>query len=58
MLLLGKRNDVCEILQASDLFVLPSLSEGTPLSILEAMASQVPVIASEVGGMISEKPSR
>lgn len=49
--LLGKRNDVPQILQASDLFVLPSLSEGTPISILEAMASRVPIVASDVGGI-------
>jgi glycosyltransferase involved in cell wall biosynthesis len=49
--LLGFRNDVREILLAADLFVMPSLSEGLPLSLLEAMAAKKPVIVTDVGGM-------
>jgi glycosyltransferase involved in cell wall biosynthesis len=49
--LLGFRNDVKEILLASDLFVMPSLSEGLPLSLLEAMAAKRPVVVTDVGGM-------
>lgn len=48
---LGFREDIPQLLQAMDIFILPSLSEGTPLSILEAMASEKPVIATDVGGL-------
>jgi len=37
--------------KASDIFVLPSLIEGTPLSLLEAMGSKLPCIATHVGGV-------
>ena len=48
---LGFREDVPSLLQAMDVFVLPSLSEGLPLSVLEAQALQKPVVASDVGGV-------
>ena len=47
--LLGFRNDVVDILRVSDLFVLPSLDEGFPIALLEAMAAGVAVIATPVG---------
>jgi len=47
---LGFRNDVSTILQAFDIFVLPSLQEGISLSLLEAMASGKPTIVTNVGG--------
>ena len=50
VLLLGERADVAALLAASDLFVLPSLWEGLPMALLEAMASRVPAVASRVSG--------
>ena len=50
ILLLGSRNDIPEILAATDIFILGSLWEGLPGSILEAMASSVPVVSTNVGG--------
>jgi sugar transferase (PEP-CTERM/EpsH1 system associated) len=46
----GERNDVPEVLRGLDCFVLPSLAEGISNTILEAMASGLPVVATRVGG--------
>jgi glycosyltransferase involved in cell wall biosynthesis len=46
----GQRDDIAAILQAADLYVSSSLWEGTSISILEAMASALPIIATGVGG--------
>ena len=46
----GERNDVPDILRGLDCFVLPSLGEGISNTILEAMATGLPVIATNVGG--------
>lgn len=48
---LGFRADIPDLLGAADFFALPSLSEGLPLSVLEAMSQRLPVIASAVGGI-------
>jgi len=47
--LLGLRPDVANVLAAADLFALPSLSEGLPLALLEAMFAARPIVASAVG---------
>jgi glycosyltransferase involved in cell wall biosynthesis len=46
----GERGDVPSIMRGLDLFVLPSFSEGISNTILEAMASGLPVVATRVGG--------
>ncbi|GAB4178164.1 MAG: hypothetical protein Fur0039_21870 [Rhodocyclaceae bacterium] len=46
----GEREDIPELMRAFDLFVLPSRGEGISNTILEAMASGVPVVATRVGG--------
>lgn len=48
--LLGYRSDIKELLQASDLFVFPSLQEGLPVALMEAMASGMNVITSKIRG--------
>ena len=48
---LGMRRDVDRVLPALDVFVLSSLSEGMPVTLIEAMAASVPVVCSAVGGI-------
>ncbi len=47
--LLGFRDDTSTLIQVSDVFILPSLDEGLPMALLEAMACRIPVIATPVG---------
>jgi glycosyltransferase involved in cell wall biosynthesis len=49
--LVGAQGTVTELLARSDVFVLSSRSEGFPVSILEAMAAGLPVVATDVGGV-------
>ncbi len=48
---LGVRSDILQLLSESDVFILPSDWEGVPLTVLEAMATGKPVIATTVGGV-------
>ena len=48
---LGRRDDVADLLEACDVFVLPSRQEGLGVAALEAMARARPVVASAVGGL-------
>jgi len=47
----GKRDDIPEILKASDAFILPSRSEGMPAALIEAMAAGRACVAAKVGGI-------
>ena len=49
--LLGIRSDVSRVLAASDAFLLTSISEGIPLTIIEAMCAGLPVVSTRVGGI-------
>ena len=48
---LGHREDVPDLLRAADIFLLPSTREGLPLSVLEAQATKVPVLAAPTAGV-------
>jgi glycosyltransferase involved in cell wall biosynthesis len=48
---LGARADICEFLSAIDVFIMPSLWEGQPIALLEALAIGKPCIASDVDGV-------
>ena len=52
--LLGYRQDVPDLMRAADIFVLPSHREGMPRSIIEAMLSGLPVVATDIRGSREE----
>jgi len=54
--LLGYRTDINELLKITDLFVFPSKREGLPVSLIEAMASGVNCIASDIRGNVDLLP--
>ncbi len=47
----GVRKDMPDIYSMMDIFILPSLTEGLPMVLLEAMASRIPVVATRVGAV-------
>jgi len=47
----GARTNIAEIMRSFTVFALPSIAEGTPVTILEAMATGLPVVATRVGGV-------
>lgn len=49
--LLGAREDALQYVRAFDVFVMPSLSEGLPLALLEAMSGRLPLIASDIDSL-------
>jgi glycosyltransferase involved in cell wall biosynthesis len=53
--ILGFRKDIPELLNSSDLYILPSLREGLNVSLLEAMASGLPCIGSKIRGNVDLK---
>jgi glycosyltransferase involved in cell wall biosynthesis len=57
VLLLGYRPDVPDLLAAADIYVMPSLSEGLPMAMIEAMLASRPIVASDAGGIGELIPS-
>ncbi len=49
--LAGTREDIADLLAASDVFLMSSISEGIPLTVIEAMAARRPVVSTSVGGL-------
>jgi glycosyltransferase involved in cell wall biosynthesis len=53
VLLLGEKENALRYIKAFDVFVMPSLSEGLPLALLEAMSGHLPVIGSDIDSLRS-----
>ena len=51
VIFLGRRENVSDFLKASDIFLFPSLREGLPNSLLEAMATSLPAVCFSIGGV-------
>jgi L-malate glycosyltransferase len=51
VIMLGQRTDVRRLLSAADVFLLTSISEGIPVTLIEAMGGQLPVVSTAVGGV-------
>ncbi|MBP1696340.1 MAG: glycosyl transferase, family [Deltaproteobacteria bacterium] len=51
VIFMGQRKDVPELLTVMDIFVLPSIKEGLPVALLEAMAAKRPIVATRVGAI-------
>lgn len=51
VIMTGQRRDVARLMAAADLFVFPTLSEGLPFTLLEAMASGLPVVTSDASSI-------
>lgn len=49
--ILGERSDVARLLQGADMFMLSSITEGIPLTLIEAMATGLPCLSTDVGGV-------
>jgi glycosyltransferase involved in cell wall biosynthesis len=49
--MLGLRRDVPQLLAAADVFLLTSISEGIPVTLIEAMAARLPIVSTRVGGV-------
>lgn len=50
VVLLGYRNDIQEIMLSADIFIFPSIQEGLPVSVIEAMIAGLPILASNIRG--------
>ena len=48
---LGKRNDIPQLLQSSDIFILNSTDEGLPIAIIEALRAGLCILSTDVGGI-------